>query len=190
MAYEQMVAALADPSMRPLMARRLYAALPGSADALLDGLRDGPPSVRRWCAKVLDHAPQDERVERALLAATHDRNRKVRKAALHSLACTACKPDGCLTTDGVGHLVAAMVNDRSLAVRRAGAGVLMFGQLGRDDRVTSAFEQLLADDDPILRDRAAMFFAFRDVPRADLEYGEWIAALTARTARHADVATA
>lgn len=180
MPYRRMVAALVEPSTRHLLAGRLRAALPGSTDALLEGLRNGAPSVRRWSAIVLDHAPHNDRIEEALRKATADRNRKVRKAAIHALACATCKPDGCLTSDGVGHLVDALLRDRSATVRRTCAGNLMFGQHGRDERVTAAFRQLLDHDaDPVLRQRAAMFFAFVDVPRGELSHREWIASLRA-----------
>src|SRR5256885_10639771 len=94
--YESLVAALWEPATRRQVADELRRALPDSCDALLDGLRHGPPSVRRWCAVVLDHAPHDERIEQALVEPAADRNKKVRKAGLHALPCARCKPDACL----------------------------------------------------------------------------------------------
>src|SRR5436305_1404975 len=142
--YENLVATLFEPATRREVADELRQALPDSRAALLDGLRHGPPSVRRWCAVVLDHATHDEGIEQALNEAVGDRNKKVRKAALHALSCARCKPDGCLTTDGVGTLVEAMLHDSSYGVRRNAAGQLMWRQQGDTDAVTSAFRDILA----------------------------------------------
>lgn len=175
MSYAELVASLAEPSTRRQVAATLRKALPASCDALLDGLANGQPSVRRWSAVVLDHAPHDERIEQALRAAAKDRNRKVRRAALHDLSCGRCKPDGCLSTDGIAFLVDGMLHDRSSAVRRTCAGNLMFGQHGRDDRISDAFRAMLANDtDPVLRRRAAIYLASGDVPRHERPYGEWV----------------
>src|SRR5688572_5269700 len=51
--YEHLVATLIEPATRREVAEELRGALPDSCEALLDGLRHGPPSVRRWCAVVL-----------------------------------------------------------------------------------------------------------------------------------------
>ena len=174
MRYADSVMRLREPATRFEVATSLRASLPGSVDALLEGLKSGPPSVRRWCALVLDHAPHDARIEEALRAATKDRTRKVRRAALHALACAPCKPDGCLTTDGVGFLVDGLLNDRSLRVRRGCAGELMWGQAGRSDRISAAFRAILKTDaDPVLRERAAIFLAWSEVPRSDRPFAEW-----------------
>lgn len=181
LAYETLVAALWEPATRRQVADELRRALPESCDALLDGLRDGPPSVRRWCAGVLDHAPHDERIEAALVEAARDRNKKVRKAALHALSCARCKPDGCLTTDGVGALLDAMLHDRSSTVRRSSAGALMWGQHGDTEAVRTAFRQILASEtDTELRKRAAWSLARQEVPRGDRPFNEWVPEWLAR----------
>jgi hypothetical protein len=123
----------------------------------------------------LDHAPHDERIEHALVEAASDRNKKVRKAALHALSCARCKPDGCLTTDGVGTLVDAMLHDRSYGVRRNAAGALMWGQHGETETVTKAFRAVLkSETDAELRKRAAWALARQEVPRGDRPFKEWI----------------
>jgi HEAT repeat protein len=175
MVYSELVASLREPSTRLQVAARIREALPESCEALIEGLEDGPPSVRRWCAVVLDHAPHDTRIEQALQRAATDRNRKVRRAALHALACAHCKPDGCLTTDGIGFLVRGLLHDHSLAVRRTCAGALMWGQAGREERIVDAFRQVLATDaDQVLRERAATFLASLEVPREGRVYGDWV----------------
>lgn len=174
MQFSELVTSLREPGTRLEVASRLRDALPESCDALLDGLRSGPPSVRRWCAVVLDHAPHDLRIEDALRRAAADRNRKVRRAALHALSCANCKPDGCLTTDGIGFLLEALLYDQSLAVRRTCAGNLMWGQAGRGERIVAAFRQVLdTDTDETLRERAAIFLASCAFPRDGRIYGEW-----------------
>ena len=171
--YDEWVASLVEPSTRHQVTNRLREALPLSCDALLAGLVNGVPSVRRWCALVLDHAPHDQRIEEALRQATKDRNRKVRRAALHALACAHCKPDGCLTTDGVAFLVEGLLHDRSLALRRNCAGGLMWGH-DENKQVIEAFRQVLLDDtDAVLRERAAISLASRDVPREGREHSDW-----------------
>jgi HEAT repeat protein len=179
--YENLVARLFDPDTRRQVADELRQALPDSCDALLDGLRNGPPSVRRWCAVVLDHAPHDDQIEQALVEAASDPNKKVRKAALHALSCARCKPDGCLTSDGVGTLIEAMLHDRSYGVRRNAAGSLMWGQHGDSERVTSAFQDVLnRDTDSELRKRAAWALARNEVPRGDRPFKDWIPLWMAR----------
>jgi len=179
--YEDLVATLFEPGTRRQVADELRRALPDSCDALLDGLRQGRPSVRRWCAVVLDHAPHDERIEQALVRAAADRNKKVRKAALHALSCARCKPDGCLTTDGVGVLVEAMLQDRSYSVRRSSAGALMWGQHGDTETVTSAFRAVLdRETDSELRKRASWALARQEVPRGSRPFKEWIPEWLAR----------
>ena len=183
MSYEKLVAELFEPSTRRQVADELRRALPDSSEALLQGLQHGPPSVRMWCAIVLDHAPHNEQIDQALMAAAGDRNKKVRKAALHALSCIRCKPDGCLTTDGVGTLVEAMLHDRSYGVRRSSAGALMWGQHGDSEQVRGAFQTILATEtDPELRKRAAWSIARTEIPRGDQPFKEWIPRWQSRVA--------
>src|SRR5687767_4800896 len=142
--------------------------MPASCDALLQGLFQGTPAVRRACAGILDHAPHDDRIERALTAAATDPDWKVRKAALHSLSCAECKPDGCLTTDGVGALISGMLHDPDRRVRMVCAGAMMWGQAGHTERIAVAFRQVLAmSANTQMRERAAIYLASFDVPRPE-----------------------
>ena len=159
----------------------LLVSLPMSRNALLDGLLDDKPMVRAGCAAALDHADQDDIVEEALRRASRDRDARVRDMALHSLSCAPCKPDGCLVDDSVLVLVDALLHDPTLRVRRKMAGALMWGQHGRSAEVTSAFERILAaDDDRVLRHRAAVYVASNEIPREGRNYGEWVADWSAR----------
>ncbi|HUQ40638.1 MAG TPA: hypothetical protein VM030_10835, partial [Acidimicrobiales bacterium] len=105
MDYDGLVLELGMPWKSEAARSALFDDMPQSCDALLRGLFQGTPVVRAACAGILDHAPHDERIERALVAATGDPDWRVRTSALHSLSCAPCKPDGCLTTDGVGALI-------------------------------------------------------------------------------------
>ncbi len=175
MSYRELVASLAEPTTRFKVSARLRKALPESCDALLEGLVEGPPSVRRWCAKVLDHAPHDSQIEEALRRALTDRNRKVRRAALHALTCAPCKLDGGLASDGTGFLVDGLLYDRSIAVRRSCASALMFDQEGRTGPVVNAFRRVIANDsDSVLRQRVATFLASGDAPREGRVFTEWV----------------
>lgn len=188
MQYSELVGSLAEPTTRLQVAAQLREALPDSCEALLQGLETGVPSVRRWFAVVLDHAPHDTRIEAALMKASTDRNRKVRRAALHALACAHCKPDGCLTTDGIGIMVDGLLHDRSLAVRRTCAGNMMYGQAGRSERILNAFRHVLANDsDDTLRKRAATYVAFEEVHREGRSHSEWVEELVERIADLAGV---
>jgi HEAT repeat protein len=82
---DELVPQLDDPETRPQAWEQLRARLPGSRDAVIEGLRRGSPVVRRACAGILDHSPHDPLVEQALRAAVEDPDWKVRKAAIHAL---------------------------------------------------------------------------------------------------------
>jgi hypothetical protein len=76
-----------------------------------------------------------------------------------------------------------MLHDRHGGVRRACAGVLMWGQHGTDSRVTEAFRTVLATEtNRVMRERAATFLASLDVPRGDLPFRDWVGPWRARMA--------
>jgi hypothetical protein len=96
----------------------------------------------------------------ALIAAARlDRDPMVRKWSLHALGCAHCEPDGTRSTDVVLLFVEALLNDRSGKVRKFAAGMMMHGQLGRDDRVVQAFRQVRSHPQRVLRERAEHFLA-------------------------------
>jgi hypothetical protein len=189
--HDELVDALDDPSRKAEAFEVLRQALPASCEAVLRGLTHASPAVRASCAAILDHAPHDERVERALLDALDDPHWRVRKAVLHSLSCAECKPDGCLTTDGVGALVDALLNDPDRRVRLMCAGLMMHAQAGREARVTEAFERVLATSTHgTMRERAAFYLAGEQVPRGERPYGEWLREFERRVAELSDGAPA
>jgi hypothetical protein len=115
---------------------------------------------RERAARLLDHAPQTEAIEIALItAARSDTDPMVRKWSLHALGCATCKPDGTCSAQVVDLFVEALLHDRNAKVRRFAAGMMMHGQLGRDDRVTDAFRKVSQHSQRILRERAEHYLA-------------------------------
>ncbi|HEY2174247.1 MAG TPA: HEAT repeat domain-containing protein [Mycobacteriales bacterium] len=91
---------------------------------LIDAVSDPDPAVRFRACRLLDHHELDRSVATRMLAALQDPNKKVRHAALHTLGCEPCKPDGgeCFPVDVAGVTVDVLRNDRSLRVRRSRRG--------------------------------------------------------------------
>lgn len=125
-------------------------------NTLLEAVSDPDPAVRYWACRLLDHHELDLVVAQRMLAAMNDKNKKVRAAALHTLACEACKPEGseCFPIDVVGVALEALRTDRSLRVRRSAAGTVMW-QTPLEPRVRRAFHRVLRDEtDRVLRSKA------------------------------------
>lgn len=123
---------------------------------LLEAVSDPDPAVRFWACRLLDHHELDLAVAARMVAAMSDPNKKVRHAALHTLACEACKPaDGdCIPIDVIGIVLHTLRTDRSLRVRRAAAAAVMW-QNPMERRVRRAFGRVLRDEtDPELRSKA------------------------------------
>ena len=64
---------------------------PEAYDALVEGLRDPNPAVRYNCVSLLDHVPNAEALF-AVVPLLDDPVPRVRRIAVHTLACIACKP--------------------------------------------------------------------------------------------------
>lgn len=171
---DERIRTLGDPARRDAMVESLRESLPEAIDELLAGLFAGTPLIRSGCAAVLDHAPQDDRIVRALVQATGDPDWRVRKGALHSLSCGHCKPDGCMPAMAIDTLVRGMLHDSDARVRMFCAGVMMWGQAGTSPEITEAFRTVL-DTSPnrTLRERAAIYLASLDVPRGPASHREW-----------------
>lgn len=93
-------------------------------DALLAGLRHRAAPVRYHCAGALDHLA-DERCAEPLRLLLDDPVPRVRRAALHSLACDACKLAPITDTGGLVPKVIAMAfDDPSVRVRRVAVETL------------------------------------------------------------------
>jgi hypothetical protein len=89
-----------------------------SFEALAEGLNDPNPRVRWWCIQVLDHVP-DERAVAAVAPLLDDPVPRVRRQAVHALACGACKPgwDGELPEQIAAKLNRLATEDPSAKVR-------------------------------------------------------------------------
>jgi HEAT repeat protein len=93
-------------------------------DGLLEGLKHVEPRVRYNCAAALDHLA-DERCTGPLRQLLNDPIARVRRAALHSLSCDACKVSPLPNRDALTDKVIEMaLNDPSIRVRRVAAGTL------------------------------------------------------------------
>ena len=85
--------------------------------AALSGLDHASWRVRRSCCRLLDDLALTPASTAALERRLADANPLVRRAALHTLSCKHCKPDGCALD--VGSLFERMASDPSHRVRSA-----------------------------------------------------------------------
>jgi HEAT repeat protein len=126
--------------------RRLDAALGAgtteAVDAVLVGLADPAPAVRKWCAALLDHHA-DARGVAGLVGLLDDPVAAVRRHALHSLGCQTCKPAP-LPLDVLPLLAARAGHDRSVHVRRVATHLL--GCQPADGRAAAALRSIVALD--------------------------------------------
>ncbi|MGH2633809.1 MAG: HEAT repeat domain-containing protein [Tepidiformaceae bacterium] len=110
-----------DPSKRALALKAMHAAGDAAIAAAILGLSHPDWRVRRGCAMYADHHPDPELLQRLRLT-LHDPKAKVRKWAVHALACDPCKPGG-NPVDPIPPAVSAL-KDHSVRVRRAAAWAL------------------------------------------------------------------
>ncbi len=122
-----------------------------SLNTVVAGLGHPSVFVRRACASLLDHLA-DDRCVTPLSKALRDSDEQVRRSALHSLTCEACKPSP-LSGDLVAPFIERALHDPNIRVRRVATGVL--GNYVHDDRAVAALRTIYAQDsDPTLRSRA------------------------------------
>lgn len=124
----------------------------GDLDAVIDGLVRGlehpKPRVRFNCAGALDHFA-DERAAEPLRRRLDDPVPRVRRAALHSLSCDACKLSPLSQTDDlVPKLISMALSDPSVRVRRAAMPVLE--SYCGDARAAEVLQGLARDVDPTI----------------------------------------
>jgi HEAT repeat protein len=119
-------------------------------DALV-GMNDSDPKVRATAAGLLDHWA-DQSCVGPLTKALSDPSARVRRNAVHSLGCQACKVAP-LDVDSVGLLIETALCDSSIRVRRV--SVHQLGLQQHDPRAVAALETILASQtDAGLRSRA------------------------------------
>jgi HEAT repeat protein len=113
-------------------------------DALLVGLNHSEARVRYNCALAMDHIA-DERCSEPLRALLEDVVPRVRRAALHSLSCEACKVTPLpVPGDLIETLIAKAMSDPSIRVRRTAVDSL--AETCTDPRVLAALQELESTD--------------------------------------------
>jgi HEAT repeat protein len=109
-------------------------------DGLLAGLNHIEARVRYNCALAMDHIA-DERCSEPLQALLEDAVPRVRRAALHSLSCEACKVTPLpVPGDLIETLIVTVNTDPSIRVRRAAVGSLI--ETCSNPRVLTALQDL------------------------------------------------
>lgn len=111
------------------------------------------PFVRRGCLNFLDHYANE--VSASVFAlALRDPVELVRHAAMHSLACEACRTEELCAADVVPHLVEVLSADPSPELRHKAIPMLL-RLVDRDPRARQAVERAAdSDADALVRDVA------------------------------------
>lgn len=123
---------------------------PAVVETLIVGLESAQPRRRFECADMMDHFA-DERCVEPLRCLLDDPVPRVRRAALHSLSCDACKlaPLG-TTIDFVALLIERAFADPSVQVRRHAVSELAVRRA--DPRAAAALIRLYEEEsDPSIR---------------------------------------
>jgi hypothetical protein len=158
------------------------------------GTGHADPKVRRRSCQLLDDLALTPESVTALEACTADPDPRVRGAALHTLACEHCKPDGvCLDPRMIAERAA---NDVSAKVRRGVAMALSWNPKHSDDWAVGLATRFLADPSPEIRRYAQEAFdrielqrrtdeARRQLPEAlrmktERHPGKWVAVVDGR----------
>jgi HEAT repeat protein len=166
--YGALVERLADKKTRWPAYVALNKAGPAALEAATDGLSHDDWQVRRWCAIYLDHNA-DERALKRLILTLEDPKAKVRRWAVHSIACEPCK-EGELPMDVVPLLAKRLKEDKSIKVRRAAALSLL--QWATEKRVRRLLKRIVdTEDDRKIRRYAN--WGLRRPEMFDRRAGEW-----------------
>jgi HEAT repeat protein len=117
-------------------------------DGLLEGLKHTKPRVRYNCAIALDHLA-DERCTKPLFDLLHNPVARVRRAAVHSLSCDACKVAPLLERDGLTEkLIEIALTDSNIRVRREAVNSLAESC---DEKALPVLKNLLEDNDAAIQ---------------------------------------
>lgn len=114
---------------------------PAAIDDLVRGLKHPNSNVRWWCAQMLDHAADDTCVP-ALFDLLHDPVPRVRRMAVHALACQRCKATP-LQGDMTEMLIDFALHDPNLKVR--GEAVFGLAFVPANPHVADALQQIIAE---------------------------------------------
>ena len=149
----------------------------------IDGTSHGDPRVRRRSCQLLDDLSLTPPSLAALERCAADDDPRVRAAALHTLGCAHCKPDGiCLDQRAVAERAAA---DRSATVRRRVAMSLSWNREYSDDWSVRLATHLLSDASAEIRRFAGIALErIEHQTRSDEERGRLPEPLRRKTGRH------
>lgn len=141
---ERLIGLLGDPLQNEGAFRLLKELPPEQLRPLATkGTRHPSSKVRRRSCQLLDDLALTPQTLAALEACTSDPDPRVRAAALHTLACEHCKPDGvCLDPRTIAERAA---NDTSAKVRRGVAMTLSWNPKHSDEWAIALATRLLAD---------------------------------------------
>jgi hypothetical protein len=137
------VQAMADP----VTYHAAYQQLKGLPDDVLlplavEGTRDPDWRIRRGMCRLLDDLAFTDESFAALVHCAGDAEPRVRRAAVHSLGCQHCKPDGCVVD--VKSVVERALKDPSRKVRQMAIGPLLYGVV--EDWHLDLLHQVVATD--------------------------------------------
>lgn len=110
--------------------------------AALAAITSASWKVRRACCRLLDDLAVTAETMAALQAAMDDEHPRVRAAALHSLSCEKCKPDGC--TLDIRGVFERGARDRDAEVRGEVIGRLAWGS--SDEWAVELMRRFAAED--------------------------------------------
>jgi len=112
-----------------------------SVPTLIAGTRHRSPRVRAACVALMDHLGDDRCCE-ALVQSLDDPSALVRRHAVHSVGCQACKSHP-LPIDVAGALIIRAIEDHSVRVRRV--AVHQLGLQPHEPRIVEALIRTLAE---------------------------------------------
>lgn len=141
--YGALVEQLAERESRWPAYLALNEAGPAALEAATEGLSHENWQVRRWCAIYMDHNA-DERALKRLILTLEDPKAKVRRWAVHSIACEPCK-EGEHPLDTVPLLARRIKEDKSIKVRRTATLSLL--QWATEKRVRRILRRILEDEE-------------------------------------------
>lgn len=140
--------------------------------------------VRRGCCRLLDDLDFSSESYAALARCLDDPEPRVRRAAVHSLSCEHCKPDGCEVDPRPA--LERGARDPNRRVREMAVGPLTWGPRGREPWALRLLERVAADDpSPKLRQLARDALNRAELmARTDRERQELNSVLVKKTQRH------
>jgi hypothetical protein len=177
------VDAMAEPATYHEAYRRLKLL---SADVLLplavEGTLHSDWRIRRGMCRLLDDLAFTDESFAALVRCADDPEPRVRRAAVHSLGCQHCKPDGCVVD--VKSVFERALKDPSRKVRQMAVGPLLYGIV--EDWRTDLLHQIVSTDpSPILRRWAHLRLEELEFKRqSDVDRRQLPPDLVTKTERH------